>query len=138
MQMPRRGKPIRKKRKGLAGMFVADKAKKRDVICPLCPFSSSSDFLVVKHFFEAHWIPRMDEPCNKACSESSASRSVTRQRIRDMFKKYSHRRIMERKCLRIVRLKLMVQIVITTAFEAAAYWFVMALDLRNSRSDRMI
>ena len=125
-QMPRRRKLLKKKRKRLPGTLVTNGEKKRDVVCPLCPFSSSSDLSVAKHFFEAHWISQMEEPCNKACSESSMSRRVTLQRIRSLFDKYSHRReylrnIQGKKCLHVVRRNQMVQLVITVTFEAPAH-----------------
>ncbi len=124
IHMPRRRKLLKKKRKRLPGILVTNSTKKRDV-CQLCPFSSSSDLSVAKHFFEAHWIRKMEEPCNKACSKSSVSRSVTMQRVRSLFNKYSHRRNIQRniqgKCLHVVRRNQMVQIVITVTFEAAAH-----------------
>ncbi len=117
IQMPRRRKLLKKKRKRLPGILVTNRAKESDVVCPLCPFTSSSDLSVAEHFFEAHWISKMEKPCNKACSESSVSRSVTLQRVRSLFNKYSHRRNIQRniqgKCLSVVGRNQMVQIVIT-------------------------
>ncbi len=95
--MPCTRQPRRKKKTRLPATGAPAKVKKRHVTCPLCPFTSSSDISVAKHFFKAHWERKMEEHGGKvarkvASPESGVPRSVISQTIRRMFNKYSHKR----------------------------------------------
>ncbi len=100
-QVPCTRKPRAKKTKRLGPpAVVASRLKKRHAACPLCPFTSSSDMLVAKHFFEAHWERTIKEHEKMATPGSSVPRSVTRKTIRRMFNKYSHKRVHQKNIFR--------------------------------------